>query len=266
MTRGDRRIPVVLVTGFLGAGKTTLVNHLLSTPAGRGAAVVVNEFGAIGIDHDLVSASTDQVIELPNGCLCCAVRSDLVETLFGLYVARTKGEVAGFDRVIIETSGLADPGPILLAFFAEEALARRYVVDRVVTVADATNLAPTLADCPEALAQVAAADVLLLSKTDIVGRADGAEALRILGRTAPGVPVVDRPAHVWGDLPARQDAVPLAPSGPCRATSLPSPRSSPSRSRCDGRISAAGWTGSVETAAAFCAPKGLSPSRRTPAP
>lgn len=193
----DARIPVSLITGFLGAGKTTLLNHLLATPAGRGAAVVVNEFGEVGVDHLLVSASGDRMVELPNGCLCCAVRSDLVETLFGLFVARTKGEVPPFDRVVIETSGLADPGPILLAFFTEEAVARRYRVDRVVTVADAVNLGPTLRDAPEALAQVAAADALFLSKSDIATPAQRAETAMLLARIAPGVPVTTDPAAVW---------------------------------------------------------------------
>jgi G3E family GTPase len=207
----DARLPVSLITGFLGAGKTTLLNHLLATPAGRGAAVVVNEFGEVGVDHLLVSASGDRMVELPNGCLCCAVRSDLVETLFGLFVARTKGEIPPFDRVVIETSGLADPGPILLAFFTEEAVARRYRIDRVVTVADAVNLAPTLRDAPEALAQVAAADALFLSKTDIATPAERAGTAMLLARTAPGVPVTTDPAAVWTlsvtGTPAPQPAV-----------------------------------------------------------
>ena len=162
-----RRIPVTLVTGFLGSGKTTLINAGLKSPALSKAVVVVNEFGEVGLDHQLYTSSNDAVVVLENGCLCCTVRSELIETMNSLYHDRAKGQLPDFDRVIIETTGLADPGPILQAFLSEPTLDGLYRVTHVVTVVDAVNWPSTAEKHKEALRQVALADDLLISKTDL---------------------------------------------------------------------------------------------------
>jgi G3E family GTPase len=165
--QADNRIPITLLTGFLGSGKTTILNGLLRSPGMADVAVIINEFGAVSIDHDLVAEASGDVVQLANGCLCCAVRSDLVSTLFGLYAERVKGTLAPFRRVVIETSGLADPGPILLTLFADDVVARRFRVDGVLTVVDAVNGLSTLGREMEATKQAAAADRLLLTKLDL---------------------------------------------------------------------------------------------------
>ena len=134
-----------MLTGFLGAGKTTLLKRFLQTPEGQGTAVVVNEFGAAGIDDALLRASAEETVLLGNGCLCCVTRSDLQETLRGLAVQRERGEIPAFRRVVIETSGLADPSPILQTFATDRALGERFHLDVLVTVADAVNGRETLA-------------------------------------------------------------------------------------------------------------------------
>jgi len=161
------RIPVTVVTGFLGAGKTTLVRRFLETPEGRGTAVVVNEFGAVGIDDALVRASTDEVTLLGNGCLCCTTRSDLQIALRRLVAERECGTLPGFGRVIIETSGLADPGPILQTFATDRALGGEFFVEVVVAVIDASCGLATLDWSAEARKQVVLADRLVISKTDL---------------------------------------------------------------------------------------------------
>ncbi len=161
------RIPVTVVTGFLGAGKTTLVRRFLETPEGRGTAVVVNEFGAVGIDDALVRASTDEVTLLGNGCLCCTTRSDLQIALRRLVAERECGTLPGFGRVMIETSGLADPGPILQTFATDRALGGEFFVEVVVAVIDASCGLATLDWSAEARKQVILADRLVISKTDL---------------------------------------------------------------------------------------------------
>jgi G3E family GTPase len=160
------RTPVAVLTGFLGSGKTTLLNAWLRSPELADAAVIVNEFGEVGIDHSLIAASSDNTIELSTGCLCCTVRGDLVETLRELTEKRARGEVRPFSRVLIETTGLADPVPVLQALITFP-VARVYRLSRVVTVVDAVQGLPTLERHPEALKQVAVADDLVLSKTDL---------------------------------------------------------------------------------------------------
>jgi G3E family GTPase len=161
------RIPVTIVTGFLGAGKTTLVRRFLETPEGRGTAVVINEFGAVGIDDALVRASTDEVTLLGNGCLCCTTRSDLQIALRSLVSEREFGTLPRFGRVLIETSGLADPGPILQTFATDWALGGEFFVEVVAAVVDASCGLATLDWSPEARKQVILADRLVVSKTDL---------------------------------------------------------------------------------------------------
>ena len=160
-------IPVTLLTGFLGSGKTTVLNHVLKQAGMAATAVVVNEFGEIGLDHLLVERSSEDVVLLNSGCLCCPVRGDIVDTLTNLFVDRVKGKVPFFTRVAIETTGLADPAPILHTLMTDPIVAARYVLDGVVTTVDAVNGAGSLDRQPEAVKQAAVADRLLLTKTDI---------------------------------------------------------------------------------------------------
>jgi len=157
------KIPVTVLTGYLGAGKTTLLNRILSEPHGKRYAVIVNEFGEVGIDNELVVGADEEVFEMNNGCICCTVRGDLVRILDGLM--RRKGK---FDAIIVETTGLADPAPVAQTFFIDENVGRRTKLDAVVTVADAKWLNERLKDAPEAKNQIAFADVILINKTDLV--------------------------------------------------------------------------------------------------
>jgi G3E family GTPase len=159
----SEKVPVTVLTGYLGAGKTTLLNRILSEPHGKKYAVIVNEFGEIGIDNDLVVGADEEVFEMNNGCICCTVRGDLVRILDGLM--RRKGK---FDAIIVETTGLADPAPVAQTFFIDENVGRKTRLDAVVTVADAKWLNERLKDAPEAKNQIAFADVILINKTDLV--------------------------------------------------------------------------------------------------
>jgi len=163
---------VTVVTGFLGAGKTTLLNHFLATPEGQGTAVVVNELGAAGIDDALLRSSSDETVLLGNGCLCCITRSDLQQALRRMVVERERGELPDFRRIVIETSGLADPSPILQTFATDRALGDTFHVEAVVTVADAVTGGETLSWSAEARKQAILADRLVITKTDIAGEAD----------------------------------------------------------------------------------------------
>jgi G3E family GTPase len=170
----DGRTPVVVITGFLGSGKTTLVNRLVA--ALPPSLVIVNEYGEVPVDHLLVEGSTEKAVALPNGCLCCHLRGDLEETLIGAAMRRRRGEIAGFDRVIVETSGLADPGPVAQTLYADAALARDFKLGPIVTVVDASDLESRKASGEIARAQIAAADVVVLSKADRAGDTTSAEA------------------------------------------------------------------------------------------
>ena len=161
------RIPVIVVTGFLGAGKTTLVKNFIESEAGYGTAVVVNEFGATGIDDALLRSSSDETILLGNGCLCCNVRSDLQIALRKLVTDRERGLIPHFQRVVIETSGLADPGPILRTFATDRALGGEYYVEAVIAAADAVNGLTTLDEFPEARRQAIVADTIVVTKSDL---------------------------------------------------------------------------------------------------
>ncbi|MGB9317471.1 MAG: GTP-binding protein, partial [Pseudolabrys sp.] len=163
------RVPVIIITGFLGAGKTTLLKHFLDTPEGNGTAVVVNEFGATGIDDALVRSSADETVLLGNGCLCCITRTDLQQALRRMVVERERGESPDFRRVAIETSGLADPSPILQTFATDRALGGAFHVEAVVTVIDAVTGGDPLEWSAEARKQAILADRLIITKTDIAG-------------------------------------------------------------------------------------------------
>ncbi len=167
MSETSEKIPVTVLTGYLGAGKTTLLNRILSEPHGKKYAVIVNEFGEIGIDNELVVNADEEVFEMNNGCICCTVRGDLIRIIEGLM--RRKGK---FDAIIVETTGLADPAPVAQTFFVDENVGKRTKLDAVVTVADAKWLKDRLKDAPEAKNQIAFADVILINKTDLVSDAE----------------------------------------------------------------------------------------------
>jgi G3E family GTPase len=162
--RMAEKIPVTVLTGYLGAGKTTLLNRILSEDHGRKFAVIVNEFGEIGIDNDLVVGADEEVFEMNNGCICCTVRGDLIRIVEGLL--KRKGK---FDAILVETTGLADPAPVAQTFFVDADVREAAQLDAVVTVADAKWLGDRLKDAPEAKNQIAFADVIILNKTDLVG-------------------------------------------------------------------------------------------------
>ncbi|MCF7967373.1 MAG: GTP-binding protein [Methylobacter tundripaludum] len=160
-------VPVTILTGFLGAGKTTLLNRILSEEHGRRIAVIENEFGEEGIDNDLLIQGEEQIVEMNNGCICCTVRGDLVRILGELAEKRENG-LLHFERVVIETTGLADPAPVAQTFFVEQDIGEYYLLDAIITVVDAKHALKQLAECHEAEEQVGFADRLLLSKTDLI--------------------------------------------------------------------------------------------------
>jgi len=161
------KIPVTVITGYLGAGKTTLLNRILTEPHGRRYAVIVNEFGEIGIDNDLVVGADEEIFEMNNGCICCTVRGDLIRIIEGLMRRRGK-----FDAIVVETTGLADPAPVAQTFFVDADVKDAARLDAVVTLADAKFLLERLKDAPEAKNQIAFADVVVLNKTDLVAPKD----------------------------------------------------------------------------------------------
>ena len=160
-------IPVTIVTGFLGSGKTTLLNRILTERHGEKIAVIENEFGEVGIDNELLLSGEEQIVEMNNGCICCTVRGDLIRILRELAERREAGQLV-FDRIIIETTGLADPGPVAQTFFLDELVSQRYLLDAVVTLVDAVHAMSQLDEHEQAQSQVGFADRLLLSKTDLV--------------------------------------------------------------------------------------------------
>jgi G3E family GTPase len=199
-------IPLTLLTGFLGSGKTTLLNGLLRHPGMDRVAVIVNEFGEIGLDHDLIESSTETMVLMSSGCLCCTVRGDLADTLDDLRQRRDAGEI-GFDRVVIETTGLADPGPIVQTLVMDPYLTHDFILDGVLTTADCATGPATLDAQFEAVQQVAMADRLILTKSDLVTPAARAAFEARLARLNPGAPrmVAEHgeidPAHLFGVAP-----------------------------------------------------------------
>jgi G3E family GTPase len=191
MAHGQDRIPVSIITGFLGAGKSTLLNRLLRDPAAKDIAVIINEFGEVGIDNLLVEASGDSMIELSNGCLCCTVRGELVDTLASMMDAIQTGRARPVTRVVIETTGLADPAPVMQSVMGNPVIAQNFELEGVITVVDAVNGLATLAGHEEAVKQVAVADRLVVSKQTLA-RSEEVSALRArLAALNPRAPMTD---------------------------------------------------------------------------
>ena len=181
----NQRIPVTVLTGYLGAGKTTLLNRILSEPHGRRYAVIVNEFGETGIDGDLIVRADEELFEMNNGCICCTVRGDLIRTLHELLAKEGR-----FDAIIIETTGLADPGPVVQTFFVDHFLQARTVLDSVTTLVDARHIGLRLADSREAREQIAFADQIVLNKTDLASEAELAAIEARLKAINPLAPIL----------------------------------------------------------------------------
>ena len=205
-------IPIDVITGFLGSGKTTLLRRLLSAPGMADVAVLVNELGEIGLDHHLISHADEQTVLLDNGCLCCAMREDVREVLRDLFSRRERGEIPRFQRVVIETSGLADPAPIAFTLMREPVLQHHFRLGRIVTVIDAVNGGDQLARFPESVNQAAIADAIVLTKTDLAEAAAVAELrdrLRRLNLSAPlddtAAPDFDSAGLLAEDGPGRRE-------------------------------------------------------------
>lgn len=216
MDAPDQRLPISLLTGFLGSGKTTILNHLVRQPALGKTLVIINEFGAIGLDHDLLvhSEEDDTIIEMSSGCLCCTIRSDLVQTLREATWRFARDGKPWFERVMIETTGLADPAPILHTLISDPVVSRQYRLDGVITTVDAVNGMATLDSQEESVKQAAVADRILLTKTDLAER-DTVLALKArLGTLNPGTRILE-PINGLVDANALLDAVIYDPQSKC---------------------------------------------------
>ncbi len=192
------RIPVSILTGFLGAGKSTLLNRILKDPAMKDAAVIINEFGEVGIDHLLVESSSDTVVELSDGCLCCTVRGELVDTLAELVDGMQTGKIKPLSRIVIETTGLADPAPVMQSVMGHPAISQHFDLDGVITVVDAVNGLSTIDGFTEAYKQIAVADRLILTKTMLPEAGDTKALVARLRALNPRAPITNGDADEAG--------------------------------------------------------------------
>jgi G3E family GTPase len=181
-------VPVTILTGFLGSGKTTLLNRILKEDHGRRIAVIENEFGEVGVDSEIIEKSEEQIVEMNNGCICCTVRGDLIRILGTLKEKRDQGALK-FDRVVIETTGMADPGPVAQTFFTDEEIGNYYLLDSIITLVDAKHAPKQLDEFHEAQEQVGFADRILMSKTDLVSESDVESLSKRLKRMNPRAPI-----------------------------------------------------------------------------
>ena len=190
-------VPVTILTGFLGSGKTTLLNRILKEDHGERIAVIENEFGEVGVDSDIIESGNEQIVEMNNGCICCTVRGDLIRILGSLKDKRDQGALK-FDRVVIETTGMADPGPVAQTFFTDEDIGSYYLLDSILTVVDAKHAPRQLDEFREAQEQVGFADRILMSKTDLVSAEDVKKLAARIKHMNPRAPV--QPVH-FGSAP-----------------------------------------------------------------
>jgi len=181
-------VPVTILTGFLGSGKTTLLNRILKEEHGQKIAVIENEFGEVGVDNEIIETGDEQIVEMNNGCICCTVRGDLIRILGTLKEKRDRGALK-FDRVVIETTGMADPGPVAQTFFTDEEIGNYYLLDSIITLVDAKHAPKQLDEFHEAQEQVGFADRILLSKTDLVSDQEAEQLSRRLKTMNPRAPI-----------------------------------------------------------------------------
>ena len=184
----DKMVPVTILTGFLGSGKTTLLNRILKEDHGHRIAVIENEFGEVGVDNEIIETGAEQIIEMNNGCICCTVRGDLIRILGDLKAKRDKGTLK-FDRVVIETTGMADPGPVAQTFFTDEEIGNYYLLDSIITLVDAKHAPKQLDEFHEAQEQVGFADKILLSKTDVADPGETELLKKRLRKMNPRAPI-----------------------------------------------------------------------------